>query len=451
MTEILLIRHPETELAGTFCGHSNPPINAPGQAQLANLLETLQGELLEAVYTSDLERAQVLAQAIAAAHQIPCHIQPALREMHFGRWEGLTWSQVEQRTPDQAASWLAHYPHHPAPAGELFAHFQPSILEALDRILDAPQQNIAIVTHAGVIRTILTQRCNIDEATAWTLTKPYCSLVRCSPARGGAALSHSLSTLELIAWDLDAYPFRSMLPDQSCARQCVAERSAFAAASALCEDETNLLHDQLDQHRSRPDLQAEMHGLDWNLGIIDLRKLIAFQRRLTFNPDLPPIRPPLPADWVSLLQIAFAEAYPATYTRTQTDNAVILQSSNPNLHLRPGQAFTNLLEVHAGSPFFEVALYRGRWFLRDGYHRAYALLQAGVFHLPAVIVNARTLEELGATSPRFFSDEVLFSHHPPMLTDFLNPALTFTYTRPPTLTTLRITWEESITPAGDLA
>ena len=74
-----------------------------------------------------------------------------------------------------------------------------------------------------------------------------------------------------------------------------------------------------------------------------------------------------------------------------------------------------------------------------------------VFHLPAVIVNARTLEELGATSPRFFSDEVLFSHHPPMLTDFLNPALTFTYTRPPTLTTLRITWEESITPAGDLA
>ena len=172
MTEILLIRHPETELAGTFCGHSNPPINAPGQAQLANLLETLQGELLEAVYTSDLERAQVLAQAIAAAHQIPCHIQPALREMHFGRWEGLTWSQVEQRTPDQAASWLAHYPHHPAPAGELFAHFQARILEALDRILAAPQQHIAIVTHAGVIRTILTQRCNIDEATAWTLTKP---------------------------------------------------------------------------------------------------------------------------------------------------------------------------------------------------------------------------------------------------------------------------------------
>ena len=91
-----------------------------------------------------------------------------------------------------------------------------------------------------------------------------------------------------------------------------------------------------------------------------------------------------------------------------------------------------LFTVHAGSPFFEVALYRDRWFLRDGYHRAYALLKAGIFKLPAVIVQARTRAELGAVQPWFFSEETLLfvlstARH---LADFLNDALTLDYDRP---------------------
>ena len=127
-----------------------------------------------------------------------------------------------------------------------------------------------------------------------------------------------------------------------------------------------------------------------------------------------------------------------------------LRSPNPNLHLRPTQNPQFPLEVHAGSPFFEVAFYRNRWFLRDGYHRAHSLLCAGVFLMPAALVYARTLEELGANGPRFFSEETLLSARPPMVTDFLDPALTLEYTRPATVTTLRITWEENIAPAGDM-
>jgi alpha-ribazole phosphatase/probable phosphoglycerate mutase len=161
MTEILLIRHPQTDLAGTFCGHTDPPINTAGGAQLRALLATLEAEPLDAVYTSDLDRAQTLAQAIASRHQVACIGRAALREIH-----------------EEAAAWLANFPHQAAPNGETFADFQARVLHEFDRILATRLERIAIVTHAGVMRTILTARCGVDESAAHALTKPYCSLIR---------------------------------------------------------------------------------------------------------------------------------------------------------------------------------------------------------------------------------------------------------------------------------
>ena len=85
--------------------------------------------------------------------------------------------------------------------------------------------------------------------------------------------------------------------------------------------------------------------------------------------------------------------------------------------------------------------------MRDGYHRAYALLCAGVFRVPAVVVEARTLEELGAGQPWFFAEETLLSRAPPRVLDFLNDRLVLTYDRPELLKTLRVTIEESFAPA----
>ena len=178
MSEILLIRHPETDLAGTFCGHSDPPVNATGWGQIAALLVALKSEALEAVYTSDLQRAQTLGSAIAENHQVPCITRPALREICFGDWEALRWAEIEQRSPERAAAWLAAFPHEPAPNGECFAEFEARVLAEFDGILEASRGRIALVTHGGVIRTILNQRCEVDKQTAFEVTKGYCSVYR---------------------------------------------------------------------------------------------------------------------------------------------------------------------------------------------------------------------------------------------------------------------------------
>lgn len=265
-----------------------------------------------------------------------------------------------------------------------------------------------------------------------------------------AATYDPIRTVELIAWDLDEYQFRSARFDRNKllkARELVACRLKDHSSSALCEEETRRLRETFDRQQARLDLHAEMQGLDWSLGIVDLRHLLAFQRRLSFNPRVPVSHAPRQSDWGSLFKFSFASPAPVIcdVVHDADKRTVTLQSSNPNLHLRVQRDPAAPVAVHAGSPFFEVAQYAGRWFLRDGYHRAYHLLQAGVCQLPAVIVRARTLEELGAIHPWFFPEVVLLSERPPFISDFLDERLTIEYDRPPTITTLRITMEESLT------
>jgi hypothetical protein len=134
--------------------------------------------------------------------------------------------------------------------------------------------------------------------------------------------------------------------------------------------------------------------------------------------------------------------------RDPATNDLNLRSENPNLHVRHTGNPASPISIEAGGPFFEVACFQNRWFLRDGYHRAYSLLRAGIFAVPAVIVEAKNIVELGAAQPWFFSEEVLFSKAPPRVLDFLDDDLVFGYDRPSLIKTIRITVEETLTPAA---
>jgi hypothetical protein len=268
---------------------------------------------------------------------------------------------------------------------------------------------------------------------------------------------------ELIPWELDEYSYRSsstgldeeqIAQQVAHAKQIVAGRERYAGCSALLEEETENIRHLLAARTQRADLQEEYRGLDWMLGVVDLRRLLAFQRRLVFNAA--PASGPMPqqSDWHQLISLTLSEQQKDTRYHLALNKSVIgkldfaLHSSNPDLQLRlslnEGLGNDSPLFLHGGSPFFEVAEFRGRWFLRDGYHRAYLLLRAGVHQLPAVVIRARSLEELGATEPWFFSEKVLFSEYPPMVTDFLDEKLVLHYERAALRRVIRVRIEESL-------
>lgn len=176
MSDLVFIRHAETDMAGTFCGQSDPPINLSGQTQVNGLIARLAVETFDAVYSSDLRRAMETATPIAEAFRLPLHATSDLREIHFGDWEGLTWNEIEEHDRDYAHRWVQSFPALPSPGGESFASFERRVLREVAQLRSIENaKRIAVITHGGVMRVVLRAVLGYSDRTAWELTQTYCS------------------------------------------------------------------------------------------------------------------------------------------------------------------------------------------------------------------------------------------------------------------------------------
>ena len=179
MNDLIFIRHAETDMTGTFCGQSDPLVNAAGHRQIQKLTESLRTEPIAAVFTSDLQRSVTTARYLADALAIPYFTRPALREIDFGGWDGLTWEEIEKLDSTFAQQWLESFPRLTPPGGESFEVFKSRVMAETSYLLSQSESRlIAVVTHAGVMRMVLLTLCGLDEKTAWAITKSYCCIFR---------------------------------------------------------------------------------------------------------------------------------------------------------------------------------------------------------------------------------------------------------------------------------
>jgi probable phosphoglycerate mutase len=162
MTEILLIRHGETDwnVERRLQGHLDIELNAEGVRQAAALGEVLRGEALDAIFSSDMRRAQQTAQPIAASRGMEIQIEPALRERCYGVFEGLRHAEIGERYPDAYAAMRARDMDVRFPPGvnvaetlrEFFVRSVGVITRLAQRSMREFQSGkIVIVTHGGVL------------------------------------------------------------------------------------------------------------------------------------------------------------------------------------------------------------------------------------------------------------------------------------------------------------
>jgi broad specificity phosphatase PhoE len=174
-SRFLFVRHAETALAGTFCGSTDVPLNDRGLAQLPGLVERVKDLRLDVVYSSDLRRALETAAALPA----PVVARPGLRQIDFGRWETLTWQQIEQSDPEFAARWVAEFPHLPPPGGEAIPLFRHRVVEEFAFIRQqAEGKTVAVVTHSTVLRVLLEELGHLSAHHAWERTRDYTCTLR---------------------------------------------------------------------------------------------------------------------------------------------------------------------------------------------------------------------------------------------------------------------------------
>src|SRR4051812_25921238 len=91
---LLLVRHATAEGNGRFQGQRDVSLTSAGRRELNLLIAKCSLYPVRAVYSSDLERARQTAAAVARKFALEAEVRPGLREMHFGKWQGLSWEQV---------------------------------------------------------------------------------------------------------------------------------------------------------------------------------------------------------------------------------------------------------------------------------------------------------------------------------------------------------------------
>lgn len=100
MTQVLLVRHGQSEwnAQGRWQGQADPPLTELGRHQAMHASRSLGA--VDAIFSSDLQRAATTAVIISEQHGVgPVIVDADLRERHAGEWQGLTRAEIERDWP----------------------------------------------------------------------------------------------------------------------------------------------------------------------------------------------------------------------------------------------------------------------------------------------------------------------------------------------------------------
>jgi broad specificity phosphatase PhoE len=158
MTTLYLARHGQSEWnnQGRVTGQLDPGLSAKGHEQSQGLALCLQGEALDAIYSSALQRSVATAAPVAAASGLPVQPLVALNELHAGVVQGRF---RDERDPEAQALWT-QWKADPwgvcLPGGERFDEFALRVGAALQAILNRHEgQRVLVVGHSATNRVLL--------------------------------------------------------------------------------------------------------------------------------------------------------------------------------------------------------------------------------------------------------------------------------------------------------
>ncbi len=149
---LTLIRHTSVDQPkGTCYGSSDVSVAPTFIEEAKQIQEDVSKKQFDTIYSSPLSRCVTLGARLFSDKELI--LDSRLQEMHFGDWERSTWDSVYQ-TPE-GKIWFEDYIHTPCPNGESFMLVIERVQSFLNSISTTSDTNIAVITHAGVIRAFM--------------------------------------------------------------------------------------------------------------------------------------------------------------------------------------------------------------------------------------------------------------------------------------------------------
>ena len=173
-TEVFLVRHGASEPAKPgqpfplVDGHGDPALAPEGREQAERVAERFAGEALDAIYVTTLRRTHETAAPLADRLGLTPVVEPGLREVGLGEWEGGVLREKVAKLDPVAVRMFTEERWDVIPGAEPHDEFNGRVRGAIDRIAAAhPGQRVVAVVHGGVIGSALTHAVRSERGFAF--------------------------------------------------------------------------------------------------------------------------------------------------------------------------------------------------------------------------------------------------------------------------------------------
>lgn len=168
---IVVLRHGQTEhnAKGIWQGQLDAPLSEKGHVQALAAAAALVHFRPSRVVASDLSRAADTGGDVARACGIPIALDPRWREIHVGRWQGMTNEEVRERFPEERAQHDRGEDFKRGVDGESITDVARRVREAIDELVAAmtPGETVVIATHGVSGRAVVAELIGIPQDLAW--------------------------------------------------------------------------------------------------------------------------------------------------------------------------------------------------------------------------------------------------------------------------------------------
>ena len=180
-TSLVFFRHGKTDFPEErfYSRVNDPPLSSQGKMEAERLGRWVKSGSFSILYASPLKRTLETAAFIGRGSGLPVIPYPGLEERTMGEWDGLTPAEAKERDSEAFGRWKEDLLTFSPPGGESWAVFAARVEKTVRAIVSAhPDQKVAVVTHVGPIRVIVSRAMEIPDENHKRIVLGYGSATR---------------------------------------------------------------------------------------------------------------------------------------------------------------------------------------------------------------------------------------------------------------------------------
>ncbi len=178
MTEIILVRHGETEwnIEEIFRGRIDIEMNETGIKQAELLAEYLGDLKIDAIHSSPLKRALKTAEIITGYHKLDVEIASGLIDLNYGKWQGLSHPEVKDKYKELYGEWISSPERVKMPAGESLDEVRERARGVVDDVIAKYKGTVVLVSHRVVNKVLMCALLGLGNSHFWNIRQDTCGI-----------------------------------------------------------------------------------------------------------------------------------------------------------------------------------------------------------------------------------------------------------------------------------